>query len=56
MPLKKAARKLARGHKFRKVMSEFGAGTLHSSGGQKVTDQKQAVAIAFSEQRRAGKK
>ena len=41
------------GGKVRKVMKEFGAGTLKSSSGQKVTNPKQAVAIALSEQRRA---
>ena len=37
--------------KFRKVMGEFGKGKLRSGSkkGPKVTDQKQAVAIAFSE-------
>lgn len=40
--------------KMAKVMHEFGAGTLKSSSGQKVTDRKQAVAIGYSEGR--GKK
>lgn len=31
------------------VMEEFKAGTLHSSDGKKVTDRKQAIAIAMSE-------
>lgn len=35
------------------VMSEFGKGQLKSSSGQKVTNPKQAIAIALSEQRRA---
>jgi len=41
--------------KVRKVMGEFGEGQLHSgsSTGPKVTNRKQAVAIALSEQRRA---
>lgn len=41
--------------KVKKVMHEFGAGTLHSGSarGPKVTNRKQAVAIALSEQRRA---
>lgn len=43
----------AKGHK---VLSEFKRGTLKSSSGQKVTNPKQAVAIAFSEQREADKK
>lgn len=41
------------GYKFTKVMHEFGKKTLRSSSGRKVTSQKQALAIAFSEQRRA---
>jgi len=41
--------------KIKKVMHEFKAGTLHSgsSRGPKVTDPKQAIAIALSEQRKA---
>ena len=35
--------------KVHKVMSEFKKGTLRSSSGEKVTDRKQAVAIAMSE-------
>jgi hypothetical protein len=31
------------------VMHEFKHGTLHSGSGQKVTDRKQAIAIAMSE-------
>ena len=42
--------------KFEKVMHEFKEGTLRSSSGKKVTSRKQAIAIAFSEQRRAEKK
>lgn len=40
------------------VMSEFKRGTLHSGSGQKVTNFKQAVAIAMSEaeRRRKGNK
>lgn len=40
------------------VMSEFKRGTLHSGSGQKVTNFKQAVAIAMSEaeKRRKGNK
>jgi hypothetical protein len=41
--------------KFDKVMHEFGKGTLKSSSGKKVTDQKQAIAIAYSEARRSKK-
>jgi hypothetical protein len=36
-------------------MREFGAGTLKSSSGQKVTNPKQAVAIGLSEERAMGK-
>jgi hypothetical protein len=31
------------------VMKEFGRGTLHSGSGEKVTNPKQAAAIAYSE-------
>lgn len=41
----------------RKVFDEFKAGQLHSgAGGPVVKDRKQAVAIALSVERRAGKK
>jgi hypothetical protein len=33
--------------KIRKVMNEFKAGTLKSSSGEKVTDPRQAMAIAL---------
>lgn len=39
--------------KIGKVMSEFRKGTLRSSSGEKVTDRKQAVAIALSEEKQA---
>jgi hypothetical protein len=44
--------------KMKKVMKEFKEGTLHSGSkkGPVVTDQKQAVAIALSEARKAGAK
>lgn len=35
--------------KVRKVLSEFREGKLRSSSGKKVTDRKQAIAIALSE-------
>jgi len=38
--------------KVSKVMGEFGKGKLESSSGEKVTDPKQAQAIAFSEARK----
>ena len=40
--------------KVGKVMHEFKKGTLKSSSGDKVTNPKQAVAIALSEARAAG--
>lgn len=40
--------------KVEKVMHEFKEGTLKSSSGRKVTDRKQAVAVALSEAREAG--
>lgn len=44
--------------KIEKVMHEFKHGTLHSGSkkGPKVTNRKQAVAIAISEARKAGAK
>lgn len=36
-------------HKMSKVMGEFHKGTLRSSSGEKVTERKQAMAIALSE-------
>lgn len=44
--------------KVKKVMGEFGAGKLHSGSkkGPEVTNPKQAIAIAFSEARKAGQK
>lgn len=44
------------GIKFKKVMHEWKKGDLKDSHGNEVTDQKQALAIAFSEQKRAKKK
>lgn len=41
--------------KVEKVMSEYKAGTLKSSSGDKVTSRKQAIAIGLSEQRRSRK-
>lgn len=45
-------KKKKRKNKIEKVMHEFKSGTLKSSSGQKVTDRKQAIAIAISESRR----
>jgi hypothetical protein len=42
--------------KVGKVMHEYKVGTLKSSSGDKVTDIKQAIAIAMSEARMAKKK
>jgi hypothetical protein len=43
--------------KLKKVMHEFKAGTLKSGGSKKkVTNPKQAIAIALSEQRRKKKR
>lgn len=42
--------------KFQKVMHEYGQGELKSSSGQPVENQKQALAIAFSEKRRQAQK
>lgn len=41
--------------KMKIVMEEFKRGTLNSGSGQKVTNPKQAVAIAYSEARRVKK-
>lgn len=45
-------------HKMGKVMHEFKEGALHSGSkhGPKVTDRKQAIAIAISEAKKAKKK
>ncbi len=40
--------------KVEKVMHEFKEGTLKSSSGKKVTNRKQAIAVALSEARSAG--
>ena len=42
--------------KVEKVMHEFKEGTLKSGSGKKVTNRKQAVAVALSEARDAGAK
>ena len=41
--------------KFKRVMAEYGRGTLKSSNGDKVATVEQATAIAFSEARKVGK-
>jgi hypothetical protein len=51
------AKKTAKGTgKVEKVMHEYKTGTLKSGSGQKVTNRKQAVAVALSEARHAGAK
>ena len=52
-----ASRVSAASGKVKKVMHEFKGGSLHSGSpkGPRVTDRKQAIAIALSEARRAGK-
>jgi len=42
--------------KISKVMREYGAGTLKSSSGKKVTSRQQAIAIALSEAGKSQKK
>lgn len=53
--IKKAPKKT---NKVKVVMEEFKKGSLHSGSkkGPKVTNPKQAIAIALSEQRKASKK
>lgn len=47
--IQKAKPLKAQSAKIKKVMEEFANGTLTSSDGKKVTDKKQALAIAYSE-------
>lgn len=42
--------------KVARVLGEFKRGALESSAGDKVGDRKQAIAIALSEARRAGRR
>jgi len=51
-------KKLKKPNKIEKVMHEFKEGVLHSGSkkGPKVSNRKQAVAIAISEARKAGAK
>lgn len=42
--------------KVKKVMREFKSGKLKSSSGKKVTNKKQAIAIAISEEKRKKRK
>ena len=53
----KKRKRLSAKNKRAAVMAEFSRGTLHAGGsGKIVTNPKQAVAIAYSEARRKGKK
>lgn len=54
----KKPKKAVRQDKVKKVMHEFKEDELHSGSkeGPKVTNPKQAIAIALSEARKAGKK
>jgi hypothetical protein len=42
--------------KLSKVLREYKSGDLKSSSGKKVTNRKQAIAIALSEKERVGRK
>jgi hypothetical protein len=56
--MKKAKKAAKKQKKIEKVMHEYKEGELHSSSkkGPKVTNPKQAVAIAISESKKVGKK
>lgn len=50
-----ATKKPSKGrNKVKKVMHEYKEGTLKSGSGKKITNRKQAVAVALSEARQAG--
>jgi hypothetical protein len=50
-------RKKSKGdRKLSKVLREFKSGDLKSSSGKKVTNRRQAIAIALSERERIGRK
>jgi len=49
-------KQITRPGKVKKVMGEYKKGKLKSSSGRKVTNRKQAVAIALSEARRKKRK
>ena len=53
--LKKTASKKAKAERTRAELHKFKHGTLKSSSGEKVTDRKQAIAIALSEAGRSNK-
>lgn len=50
------ATKAEKARKIARVMREYDKGTLKSSNGRKVTSQKQALAIAYSEAEQLGKR
>ena len=51
------AQKKSKGDKkLSKVLREFKSGDLKSSSGKKVTNRKQAIAIALSEKERVGRR
>src|SRR5580704_8460707 len=52
----KKRKHLGKKDKVKVVMKEFARGTLNSGSGAKVTNPKQALAIGYSEARRAKKK
>lgn len=57
MPHKSKYKKKSKGQgKIHKVMEEYKSGSLRSSSGSKVTNRKQAIAIALSEARSVGMK
>lgn len=51
--MKSKRRRKSESGKVSKVMKEFAHGELNSSSGDKVTNPKQALAIGYSEARRA---
>ena len=50
---RREARHLSKENKFSVVLAEFEAGTLKSASGKEVTSRQMALAIAFSEARKA---
>jgi hypothetical protein len=54
--LPKSASKKAKNERVKEEMGKFGKGKLKSSSGQRVTSQKQAIAIALSEAGKSKKK
>ena len=56
VPGKRSKKRAIFDSKFAIIMNEFKMGTLKSSSGYRVTNRKQALAIAFSEAERAVKR